>query len=158
MATSCKTFVGVKRNAERYMFCFPRLRMRSGPESGNPDSVSKRRCPSLTFWPRLRNLHFWPRNAFRALFCTFAPKMPFTRRNALLGPKSLFVPKGVGFHQETIGFISIRAMGAEKCTFVSKMHFGAKVHFWLQSAFWSSFGAFGSKNPLFGAPVGPGRI
>ena len=92
--------------------------------------------------------HSWP------VFAPVVPKVQFSRRNALLGAESLFGSKGVKFHQETIGFISIRGMGAEKCTFCSKVHFGAKSALLVPKCVLGPKSSFWSRNPLFGDPVG----
>ena len=146
--------VGVKRNAERYMFCFPRPWMRSGPESGNPGSLSVRLSPTLTFWPLSRLCTFWPKSAFLAQKVLKMKKVTFPRRNALLGPKSLFGPKGVNFHQESIGFTSIRGMVTKKCILGTKMHFCAKRALWAPKCVFERKSGFWSKNLLFGMPVG----
>ena len=119
-------FIGVKRNAERYMFCFPRPWMRSGPESGNPGSLCVRLSPSLTFWPLSRFWHFWakkcisgPISALWDEIPDFGPKKHFWAQNRFLAQKLWFPSK-------TICFMSIRGQGPKKRSFCKKYHFCAK--------------------------------
>ena len=54
------------------------------------------------------------------------PNLHFWLRNALFSTKSPLGQKGLGFHQNSIGFISIRGMGTQKCLFPHKLHLGAE--------------------------------
>ena len=80
----------------------------------------------------------------------FRPKIDFGARNALFRPKSLLGPKGLHFHQNPIGFISIRGMGTEKCTFAQKVHFGAQSRKKCKNAILEPKSDFWSKNRFFG--------
>ena len=82
--------------------------MLSGPESGNPGSVSGRQRPSLTFWSLLREKHFWAQKCLLGSFPAFwAPKSISEPEMHFSVPKSLLRPKGLHFHRISVGFISI---------------------------------------------------
>ena len=66
---------------------------------------------------------------FGAIFRTLGPEIDFGAQNALFRPKSLLGQKGLHFHQNSIGFISIRGMGTQKCIFAQKVHFCAQNAF-----------------------------
>ena len=104
---------------------------------------------SALFGPKV---HFWPKK------CSNMEKGTFSRRNATLGPESLFGPKGVNFHQESIGFISIRAMGTKKCILSSKVHFFAKSELWGQKCVLGAEMHFWAKKCTFGVRPRPEAI
>ena len=136
-----RCFIGVKRNAERYMFCFPRTWMRSGPETGNPGSVSVRLSPTLTFWPfsqkaclLRKKVHFGTQNRI------LAQKAHFLQKSELWGPKSHLGPKGVILHQKRLVLQASAAWGPKnafwrknaflrkKCNFGPKCVLDRKMH------------------------------
>ena len=96
---SCRV-IGVKRNAEHYMFCFPCPWMRSGPESRNPGSISVTLSPSLTFLATFTKYALLgPEVHSGSILRHSGPKVTFPYKSALSGPKSHFGPKGVKSHQ-----------------------------------------------------------
>ena len=80
----------------------------------------------------------------------FGSEMHFLAKNA-------FGPKRAGLHQNSIGLISIRGMGTQKCFFRKKCTLAPKMHFCAQNSFWSKK-CFWSKNPLFGVRPRPEAI
>ena len=137
------------------MFCFPRLRMRSGPESGNPEPISGRPSPSLTFGHFCEICTFCPKLHWWPTFALLGPKLPFSRRNALAGPKIAFCAKrgeipsrNHWFYKHPrhgggkVHFLLKSALWRQKCTFGPKIRFGAQKCFLEQkSTFWGSGGA-----------------
>ncbi len=132
-------FIGVKRNAERYMFQEPRPPV---------DAVRARiRDPLFSFRYLQSDVNFLvtfaksalsgPKMHFGPIFRILSPKIDFGAQNALFRPKSLLDQKGLHFHQNSIGFISIRGMGTQKCIFRKKCTLAPKMHFCTQNAFWS---------------------
>ena len=124
-----KAFIGVKRNAERYMFSEPRApvdavraRIRESRFSFRQDQAVVNFCAIL-----VNKWLFGPKIPFLPRMRLLGPKTDFGRLNALFRPKTLLGQKGLHFHQFPIGFISIRGMGAQKCTF------SQKTPFWAQS-------------------------
>ena len=91
-----------------------------------------------------------PEMPFGPIFRILSPKIDFGAQNALFRSKSLLGPKGLHFHQNSIGFISIRGMGTEKCTFAPKVHFGAQNRKKCKNTILEPKSDFWSKNHLFG--------
>ena len=92
---------------------------------------------------------------FGANFRILRPEIDYGARNALLRPQSLLGQKGLHFHEKSIGFISIRGMGTQKCTFAQKVHFGAQKRKKCKKGDSGAKKSFWSKNRFLGAPGGP---
>ena len=91
-------FIGVKRNAERYMFCPPRPWMLSGLESGNTGSPSGTHSPTLTFWSLSRKEHFWAQKCpFGSFFAFWVPICNFGSGMHFLAKNRRWAKKGSGF-------------------------------------------------------------
>ena len=99
-----------------------------------------------------------PEMHFGIIFRILSPKIDFGAQNALLRPKSLLGPKGLHFHQNSIGFISIRGMGTQKCNLSQKVHFGARNELLRSKCVSEPKSDFGSKNQLFGLRPAPDAI
>ena len=123
--------IGVKRNAERYMFQEPRPPV---------DAVRARiRDPLFSFRQVQSDVNFLvtfaksallgPKMHSGAIFRTLGPEIDFGAQNALFRPKSLLGQKGLHFDQNSIGFISIRGMWTQKCIFARKVHSGTQNAF-----------------------------
>ena len=145
--------IGVKRNAERYMFSEPRPPV---------DALRARiRESRFSFRDAGADVNFLVTFAKRALlgpkvpllliFRILGPNLHFWLRNALFSTKSPLGQKGLGFHQNSIGFISIRGMGTQKCIFRKKGTWAPKVRFCAQNAFWSKKVLFGAKIHFLGS-------
>ncbi len=104
-----------------------------------------------------QKVHFGAKNALLRPKCILVnfrmlcPEIYFGPQNALFRPKSLLGQKGLHFHQKSIGFISIRAMGTQKCIFRKKCTFAPKMHFCAQNAFWSKKVILGAKIHFLGS-------
>jgi len=96
-----------------------------------------------------------PETHFGPIFRILGPKIDFGAQNALFSPKSLLDQKGLHFHQNSIGFISIRAMGTQKCIFSQKVHFCAQNALLRPKCVLEQKSDFGSQNPLFGVRPAP---
>ena len=121
--------IGVKRNAERYMFSEPRAPVDAVRARIRESQTYIREAQAVVnFFAILFNKWlFGPKIPFLPKIRLLDPKTDFGRRNALFRPETLLGQKGLHFHQFSIGFISIRGMGAQKCTF------SQKTPFWVQS-------------------------
>ena len=122
--------IGVKRNAERYMFQEPRPPVDAVRARIRESRFCIRHAEAVvnflvTF---AKKALLGPKTHFGAIFRILSPKIDFGVQNALFRPKSLLGQKGLHFYQNSIRFISIRGMGTQKCTFAQKLHFGAKNH------------------------------
>ena len=119
--------IGVKRNAERYMFSEPRAPVDAVRARIRESRFSIREAEAVVnFFAILVNKWLLgPKIPFLPKFRILGPEIDFGPRNALFRPKSLLGQKGLHFHSFSIGFISIRGMGAQKCTFSRKMPFWA---------------------------------
>ena len=115
-----KCIIGVKRNAERYMFSEPRAPVDAARARIRESRFYIRNAQAVVnFFAILVNKWLLgPKIPFLPRIRILGPKTDFGRRNALFRPKSLFGQKGPHFHSFSIGFISIRGMGTQKCIFV----------------------------------------
>ena len=128
MSKSGPKIIGVKRNAERYMFQEPRppvdaVRARIRESRFCIRDVQSDVNFLVTF---AKSALLGPTMHFGLTFRILGPEIDFGAQNALFSPKSLLGQKGLHFHQNPIGFISIRAMGTQKCIFSQKEHFCAQ--------------------------------
>ena len=115
----------MKRNAERYMFSEPRAPVDAVRARIRESRFSFRQAEAVVnfFAICINEWLFGPEIPFLPKILLLGPKTDFGPRNALFRPKTLFGQKGLHFHQFSIGFISIRGMGAQKCTFSQKTPF-----------------------------------
>ena len=142
----------MKRNAERYMFQEPRPPVDALRARIRESRFCIRKAEAVvnflvTF---AKSALLGPKVHFWVIFRTLSPKIVFGAQNALFGPKSLLGQKGLHFHQSSIGFISIRGMGTEKCTLAPKVHFGAKNRKRCKNTILEPESDFWSKNHFFG--------
>ncbi len=92
---------------------------------------------------------------FGYIFRILSQEIDSAAQNALFRPKSPLGQKGLHFHQNSIGFISIRAMGTQKCIFSQKEHFCAQNALLCPKCVLEPKSDFWSKNPLFGVRPAP---
>ncbi len=120
--------IGVKRNAERYMFQEPRPPVDAVRARIRESRFSILQAEAVVNFlvPFAKKALLGPKMHFGIIFRILSPKIDFGARNALFRPKSLLGPKGLHFHKKSIGFISIRGLGTQKCIFAQKVHFGAQ--------------------------------
>ena len=123
--------IGVKRNAERYKFWEPRLRV-------DPVWARSRRSrfsfcnaqPDLNFLVTFaKRRTFGPKIAFWAYFSIFGPKSPFWGPKRTFGPKIDFGPKRNPFWLKFHWFYKHPRHGDAKTHFYSKIDFCTENHF-----------------------------
>ena len=152
--------IGVKRNAERYMFQEPRPPVDAVRARIRESRFSIRKAEAVvnflvTF---AKKALLGPKMHFGSIFAFWAPKIDSGAQNALFRPKSPLGQKGLHFDQNSIGFISIRGMGTQKCIFPQKVHFGARNALLRPKCVLEPKSDFWSKNPLFGVRPAPEAI
>ena len=128
--------IGVKRNAERYKFWEPRLRV-------DPVWARSRRSrfslcdaqPDLNFLVTFaKRRTFGPKIAFWAYFPTFGPKSQFWGPKRTFGSKIDFGPKRPPFWLKFHLVLQASATWGRKNTFsLQNSIFAPKITFWLQN-------------------------
>ena len=123
--------IGVKRNAERYMFQEPRPPVDAvRARIRDPLFCIRQVQPDVNFLVTFaKKALLGPKMHFGAIFRILGPEIDFGAQNTLFRPKSLLGQKGLHFDQNSIGFISIRGMGTQKCIFAQKVYFCAQNAF-----------------------------
>ena len=125
--------------------------MLSGPEPGNPDSLSARRRPSLTFWSLLRKKRFLlPKDTILSHFPHFGLNKRFWNPKRTFGPKIAFGPQRAPFSLESHWFYKHPRHGDAKMQIYTKNAFLApkcknrKKGVWgMKTGFRSIIGFFG---------------
>ena len=141
--------IGVKRNAERYMFCLPRPWMRSGPESGNPCSGSLTLSRELTFWALLLFFAFWAQNHLLGPFwASFCGKCIFGSKSAFWGSKAHVGAKGVKLIEIALVKQGFAGSGPKRALFAQILIFEHKIHFLAKNAFLEQKSTLGGKIAL----------
>ena len=142
----------MKRNAERYKFGEPRLRV-------DPVWARSRRSrfsicdaqPEVNFWITFaKKCTFGPKIAFWAYFSIFGPKSGFWGPRRTFGPKTDFGPKRLPSWLKFHWFYKHPRHGDAKTHFRSKIHclyrnsiFASKIVLWSQNRLLSKIFTFG---------------